>query len=204
MAAMTAGKPPGPEPRGKHTTRVERLTAFSDDDLDDLCAATIEAVKDGNGFGWLKPPRRGVLERYWRGVLLVPERELYVARLDGHIVGSAQLFRPTVNNEAGAHAAQAASFFIAPWARGHGLARGLLRAIEDSARAQGFKLLDLDVRETQTAAIQLFEDWGFRRWGTKERYALVDGRYVTGYFYSKILEPQPGAEASESVGPKKP
>lgn len=172
----------------KHSPVVERVEVFTDEDLDDLCLATIEAVRDGNGFGWLNPPKREALERYWRGVLMVPERELYVARLDGHIVGSAQLFRPAPNNEAGRHAAQAASFFIAPWARGHGLARGLLQAIETSARAQGHVLLDLDVRATQTAAIQLFEEWGFKRWGVKPRYARVNGEYVEGYFYSKVLE----------------
>lgn len=173
---------------------VERVTALSDEDLDDLCQATAEAVRDGNGFGWLVPPKRGVLERFWRGVLMVPERELYVARLDGHIVGSGQLLRPPPNNEAGRHAAQAASFFIAPWARGHGLARGLLRAIEDSARAQGYLMLDLDVRATQDAAIQLFEEWGFKRWGAKPHYARLNGEFVEGYFYTKTLEP-PAAPA---------
>lgn len=166
---------------------VLRVTALEDDDLEQLCAATDEAIKGGGGFGWLKPPHRRVLERYWRGVLMIPERELYVARLDGKIVGSAQLLKPPPNNEAGAHAALFSTFFIAPWARGHGLARGLLRIVEDSARAQKFRILDLDVRATQTAAIELYEEWGFKRWATKENYALVDGKFVPGHYYSKVL-----------------
>lgn len=170
------------------TAKVERVTAISDDELEQLCEATEEAILDGNGFGWLQPPARAKLESYWRGVTLVPERELYVARLDGNIVGSAQLLKPPPNNEAQAHAAQLTTFFIAPWARGHGLARGLLAAIEESARGQGFRLLDLDVRETQTAAIQLYEDCGFVRWAEKAKYARVQGRYVAGYYYSKDLE----------------
>ena len=40
------------------------------------------------------------LETYFRGVLLVPERELFLARLDGLVVGSAHLVRPPRNNEA--------------------------------------------------------------------------------------------------------
>lgn len=167
---------------------IDRMTAFSDDELDELCEATAEAIVDGNGFGWLRPPHRRVLESYWRGVLLVPERELYVARLEGRIVGSAQLMRPPPNNEACAHAAEITTFFIAPWARGHGLARGLLAAAEDAARAHGYRQLDLDVRATQEAAIKLYEDCGFRRWGEHDRYARVDGHYVAGYFYTKPLE----------------
>jgi ribosomal protein S18 acetylase RimI-like enzyme len=168
--------------------KVERLNAFAAADLEALCEATDEAILDGSGFGWLTPPPRAKLESYWKGVLLVPERELYVARLDGNIVGTAQLQKPAHNNEAGAHVAQLTTFFVAPWARGHGLAKGLLKEIEASARRQGYKLLDLDVRASQTAAIALYEDAGFERWGVKEKYARVDGQYVAGYYYSKDLE----------------
>jgi ribosomal protein S18 acetylase RimI-like enzyme len=167
---------------------VEKVEEFRGNDLDDLCEATDEAILEGNGFGWLQPPARPVLESYWKGVLLVPERELYVARLEGSVVGSVQLQKPAPNNEAGGHIARVTTFFVAPWARGHGLARGLMAEAEASARRQGFKFLDLDVRATQTAAISLYESIGFERWGVQESYALVNGEYVAGYYYSKDLE----------------
>jgi ribosomal protein S18 acetylase RimI-like enzyme len=170
---------------------VERLAALEDDDLAQLCDATEPAIREGGGFGWLRVPQRRLLERYWRGVLLVPERELYVARLNDRTVGSAQLLKPAPNNEAGAHAAGMTTSLIAPSARGHGLARGLMKAVEQSARVQGFRLLDLDVRATQTAAIQLYEEAGFKRWATKERHALVNGRYVSGHYYRKLLAEDP-------------
>lgn len=168
-------------------SHIEKVNALSEDDLDALCVATREAILDGNGFGWLKPPPVGLLARYWRGVMLVPERELFVARLEGAIVGSAQLLKPAPNNESQSFSATFSTFFIAPWARGHGLARGLLRAVEESARAHGYRQLDLDVRATQTAAIQLYESMGYQRWATKERYALIDGEFVAGHYYSKDL-----------------
>ena len=46
--------------------------------------------------------------------MLVPDRALFVARLDGVIAGSAQLVRPTRNNEAQAHSAQLTTSFVAP------------------------------------------------------------------------------------------
>ncbi|HYM29989.1 MAG TPA: GNAT family N-acetyltransferase [Candidatus Cybelea sp.] len=182
------------------STRIEKPTKLPEPDLDDLCEATEEAIIDGNGFGWLKAPPRRVLESYWKGVLLVPQRELYVARLDGHIVGSAQLLKPPPNNEAQGHGATLTTFFIAPWARGHGLARGLLRAVEDAARAAGYEMLDLDVRETQTAAIHLYEAAGFQRWAVKARYAKVNGQYVAGYFYNKDLRAAATEAKSEVTG----
>jgi len=169
------------------TTAVERLRAFDGDDLEDLCEATVAAIEDGGGFGWVKAPARTVLESYWNGVLLVPERALFVARLNGTICGAVQLVAPPRNNEAQAFAAQLTGNFLAPWSRGHGLARRLVEAVEDAARLAGFAVLNLDVRATQEVAIGLYETMGFQRWGEHPAYARVDGKVVTGYFYFKRL-----------------
>jgi len=169
------------------TTAVDILTSLGGGDLHDLCEACEAAIRDGGGFGWLTPPAREMLEAYWSGVLLVPERTLFAARLDGVVCGSAQLFRPPRNNEAQAFAAHMQSLFIAPWARGHGVARALVMAVERRARENGFAVLNLDVRATQQAAIRLYESLGFIRWGTNPKYAIVDGRFVAGHHYYKDL-----------------
>src|SRR3546814_4061744 len=65
------------------TVAVDRLTGFYGPDLHDLCDAAEAAILHGGGFGWLSPPPRQAMEAYWQGVLLVPERELFVGRLDG-------------------------------------------------------------------------------------------------------------------------
>ncbi len=169
-------------------TSVERVERLRRADLADLCEATEAAILDGNGFGWLRPPPRAQLEAYWRGVLVVPERELFVARLDRVIAGSAQLLRPPPNHEARAFAATLSIHFVAPWARGYGLARALVDAVERAARDEGFEVLNLDVRETQTAAIRLYESCGFERWGTLPWYARdAEGEMIAGHFYVKRL-----------------
>ena len=169
------------------TTAVERLRAFEGTDLEDLCEATVAAIEDGGGFGWVKAPARRVLENYWNGVLLVPERALFAARLNGTICGSVQLVAPPRNNEAQAFAAQLTGNFLAPWSRGHGLARRMVEAVEDAARVAGFAILNLDVRETQEAAIGLYEAIGFQRWGTHPAYARVAGKVIEGHYYYKRL-----------------
>ena len=119
------------------TPRSTSSLALSRGDLSDLCQAADDAIKAGGSFGWLTPPRRDVMETYWKGVLMVPERTLIVGRLDNVIVGSAQLVRPTKNNEAQAHSGQLTTSFMAPWARGHGLARMITEAVENHARKIG-------------------------------------------------------------------
>jgi ribosomal protein S18 acetylase RimI-like enzyme len=168
---------------------VERAEAFGDEDLHALCEAAHAAIIEGGGFGWINPPGRRALEAYFRGVLLVPERALFIARLNGSIVGSAQLVRPPRNNEAQAFAAQLMHSFIAPYARGHGLARRLTQTVEDAARAMKFQVLNLDVRETQEAAIRLYESLGYTRWGVHPNYARVGRKTVRGFFYYKRLQP---------------
>ena len=172
---------------------VERVTEFTDDDLHALCEATSAAIIDGGGFGWVTPPGMMALETYFRGVLLVPERELFLARIDGVVVGSAHLVRPPRNNEAQSHAAQLMHSYIAPYARGHGLARLLTTHVEERARELGYHVLNLDVRETQEAAIRLYESLGYERWGVHPDYAFVRGRTVRGFFYCKRLRPRRGA-----------
>ena len=167
---------------------VERMTELHDDDLHALCEATNAAILDGGGFGWVNPPGQEALERYFKGVVLVPERELFVGRADGVITGSAQLVRPPRNNEAQAFASSLMHSFVAPFARGQGLARLMMLRIEERARALGCRVLNLDVRETQEAAIALYESLGYQRWGVHPEYARVRGKSVRGFFYTKALK----------------
>jgi len=169
-------------------TLVERVTRFRRGDLVDLCEATEGAIIDGNGFGWLSPPPMARLEAFWRGVLVVPERVLFVGRVDGTIAGSAQLVKPTANQEARSFAATLQAHFVAPWARGHGLAKALLDAVEEAAVEDGFEVMTLDVRKSQEVAIKLYESCGYKRWGTLPCYARVDGRMIAGHYYIKRLK----------------
>lgn len=167
--------------------QVDHAKRLEGEDLHDLCEATHTAILDGGGFGWLEPPSHDFLMSFWRGVLLVPERELFVARLNGTICGSAQLVLPPRNNEAQRYAATVTGSFLAPWARGHGLARDLMVAMEAWARERRLKVLNLDARETQQAAIRLYKSLGYEHWATHPHYAWVRGDTIRGFFFFKDL-----------------
>jgi ribosomal protein S18 acetylase RimI-like enzyme len=167
--------------------KVEKTLKLSKRALSELCAAASEAIEDGAGFGWLRPPPTQDFEGYWQGVTLVPERTLFVGRLDGVIGGSVQLVSPPPQKEAWAFACLVDTHFVAPWARGHGMARALLEQVEEDARARKFQAINLSVRETQVAAVSLYEMLGFKRWGSHPKYALVDGKTVAGHYYCKEI-----------------
>ncbi|MGO1119564.1 N-acetyltransferase family protein [Rhodovibrionaceae bacterium A322] len=180
-------------------TSVECLESFQGSDLYDLCDAADAAIVEGGGFGWVKPPVREIMERYWQGILMVPERELVVARLDGVIAGSAQLLKPAPNNEAGGLCGTLTTFFMAPWARGHGLGQRIVEEIEKIAFERGLEVLNLDVRESQHSAIRMYDRIGYKRWGTNPHYANINGKWMAGFFYAKSLVPAADSVADSTV-----
>ncbi len=173
---------------GEPIISVEELKDISPGDLNDLCDAADEAIRAGGGFGWLTLPAREVLERYWQGVMTMPSRFVFVARLDHVICGTTQLILPPKNNEAQSFAVKLTTNFVTPWARGHGLARMLLKKAEETALKEGFSVINLDVRETQEAAIRLYENAGYIHIGTHPYYAKVDNQVIPGRYYYKVLD----------------
>ena len=182
-----------PVPHAPEHGTVERVRELAEEDMHALCEATDAAIIEGGGFGWVASPGRQALERYFRGVLLVPDRQLFLARLEGVVVGAAQMVRPPRNNEAQAFAATLMHAYVAPYARGCGLARMMTLRVEEAARALGYQVLNLDLRETQAAAIALYEGLGYQRWGTHPSYARVGGRTIRGFYYCKMLQREPKA-----------
>jgi GNAT superfamily N-acetyltransferase len=55
--------------------------------------------------------------------------------------------------------------YVVPEARGRGLAKTLLEALEDQGRALGYKIARLDTGEHQPAAQRMYENAGYARIG---------------------------------------
>lgn len=176
------------KPQDPHPT-VEIIKELSESDLNDLCDATDAAIENGGGFGWVDLPARDILERYWQGVVTMPSRVLFVARLDGVICGTCQLVFTPNNNQAQAFAAQLSTAFVAPWARGFYLGKRLIEAAEEEALEHDIAVINLDVRETMKEAIQLYESAGYIQIGMHPYYAQVDGEVLKGYHYYKVIDP---------------
>ncbi len=69
--------------------------------------------------------------------------------------------RPELRELGGSSAAEIKRMFVAPQARRTGLARLVLRALEDSAREAGHDTLVLETGERQPEAIELYESSGY-------------------------------------------
>jgi acetyltransferase len=130
----------------------------------------------------------GVLERSYRdvvGALEDRKRLLVVAEEESEIVGMAQLaFSGATNAD---HRAEVQRVAVASDARGRGIGRQLMAAVESLARDSGVTLLWLTTHEG-TDACGFYEAIGYNRMGTMPNYSRrPDGTLWPGAFYFKEL-----------------
>jgi DNA-binding MarR family transcriptional regulator len=112
------------------------------------------------------------------GALRPPNGLFVLARLHGEPVGCAGLKLPP-----GAPA-EIKRMWVAPHARGLGLARRFLGELENRAREHGCELLRLDTNKTLTAAIALYHSYGF-----EEVPAFNDEPYAHHWFEKRLARP---------------
>ena len=167
---------------------VKKIKNFEKGELEELTSATMDAIQEGIGFGWIKKPAKNKIIEYWKGVILVPNRWLFVGKYKGIISGSIQVVTFSSTNEAAMFRVFIDTHFVATWARGHGLAKLLLEEAVKECKLNNYSHVLLDVRETQKRAIKLYEQIGYKLWGELPVYhKLNDQKMVSGKYYYKYL-----------------
>src|ERR1043166_3056605 len=115
--------------------------------------------------------------------LFEPNVRFFVARLDGVAAacGGVALF---------AGYAEVKRMYTRPALRGRGLAKAVLRRIEEAARAPGKSVLRLETGRHQPEAIRLYRDAGFVSCGPFGHYARMPARDIElSLFFEKQISP---------------
>ncbi len=168
--------------------KVEKREKFLKGELEELTTATMDAIKEGIGFGWVTLPPRNKVKDYWQGVLLVPNRDLFIGKYKEIVSGSIQVVTFSSTNEAAIFRVFIDTHFVATWARGHGLAKLLIETAEKECIKKKYTHVLLDVRDTQKRAINLYKQMGYKLWGTLPVYhKLKNGNMVSGNYFYKVL-----------------
>lgn len=171
--------------------RIERLGAagISDRDVRGLGSLLVDAVDSGAAVSFLAPLTIADAEAWWRKQLASAHSRavFFVARDDtGEIVGMVQLQPAWAPNQP--HRADVCKLIVHRRARGGGVARRLMDAIERAAWNAGFTLLVLDTRQG-CAAESLYEKSGWTRVGVIPSFAVdPDGvtPHATVVFYKDL------------------
>lgn len=178
------------------STRIDewrpRATApeAADADLDALADVLHAAVHGGAGVSFVVPFAVAEARRFWVDRVLPSVRDgskrVLVARLDGRIVGTVQLDFPWPPNQP--HRADVGKLLVHPVARRRGIARALMLAAEDLARAAGRTLLTLDC-VTGAHAETLYRSLGYVEIGVVPGFARgsLTGEPESATFMYKAL-----------------
>ncbi|MBT2648396.1 GNAT family N-acetyltransferase [Bacillus sp. ISL-34] len=160
---------------------IERLTSIRDH-LSELSELLVQVVDDGASIGFLPPMKRSEAIDYWESALN-PDVILFVAKLQGEIVGSVQLHLCAKRN--GSHRAEIAKLMTHNRYRRNGIGRSLMLEAEKRARQEGRTLLVLDTREGDPSN-SLYTSLGYIQAGRIPDYAKsANGEFHPTIFYYK-------------------
>lgn len=144
--------------------------------IDALADVLIDCVEGGASVSFMLPLTRDRAVAFWRGVadsVSRGERILLVAENEaGRIVGTVQLILSLPENQP--HRADVAKMLVHRAVRRRGVARRLMTALDDAARAAGRRVLVLDT-VSGSAAARLYERTGWQCVGEVPDYAMWPG-----------------------------
>jgi acetyltransferase len=186
LQAAAAADRAAPRSDGSVVT-LRRVAADESVLIAPLAELLIDAVHGGASVGFLAPLASHTAQTYWQGVLqsLDDSLLLWVAELDGRVVGSVQLALCAKEN--GRHRGEVQKLFVHRAARGLGIASRLMAAAEAEARRRQRTLLVLDtLLGSQAEAV--YRHLGWTRAGEIPQYAAApDGEIFPTVVYFKAI-----------------
>lgn len=152
-------------------------------DADAIAAIYNQGIEDRNATFETELREGG----YFKEPLADQARPFLVAEEDGRVVGFARAL--VYNWRAAYDGVGEASIYIARDARGRGLGRELLRALEETCERNGYwKLIGLIFPENE-ASVALFNSEGWRDVGTFVRHGRLDGEWRDVWLAEKLMGP---------------
>jgi len=169
--------------------KIERLSAEQAKQLLPKLAALLQdSVHSGSSVGFLPPLTLEAAQEYWLETLnevAHGKRILLVSSEAGDVTGTVQLALASKQNAS--HRAEVQKLLVHTHFRHRGIARALMGAAEESARASGRTLLVLDT-EQGSIAEKLYEKCEYKRAGVIPQYARsADGPFISTVLFYKLL-----------------
>ena len=155
--------------------------------IEQLADVLLDCVEGGASVSFMLPMARQTALAFWEKVaegVARGERTLLVTEDGAGIAGTVQLITDMPENQP--HRADVAKLLVHRHARGAGIGRQLMEAVEAAARGQGRRVLVLDT--ASETAERLYERLGWRRVGVVPDYAFMpDGALcATTFFYKHV------------------
>lgn len=153
-----------------------RIHKLSPDDWRMYRDIRLMALKDDHlAFGSSYEEEVGQTEQDWRNRIGV----MWFALANEDVVGLIGLL-PN-QNRASKHCGHIISLWVEPQFRGQGIAKAMIKKLQNIGPTLGLKKLCLTVSATQTAAFNLYQSLGFENVGLLKKNLFKDGQYIDEY-----------------------
>lgn len=166
---------------------LARVEHASDDVVDGLAALLLDAVASNAGISFMSDLTPDAAAAWWRQILTTASARtvVLIARDEQGIAGTVQLQPAWAPNQP--HRGDIAKLIVHRRARGRGIGRALMHAIDEEARNHHYTLLLLDTCKGG-AAERLYTSLGWVRVGEVPSFALnPDGSWCDTVFFYKQL-----------------
>ncbi|USB33413.1 GNAT family N-acetyltransferase [Paenibacillus sp. YPG26] len=152
--------------------------------LEQLSDLLVRIVEGGASIGFLSPLEFGEAATYWKQVIGRGVK-LWIATRDDQVLGTVQLHLAGKKNAS--HRAEVAKLMVHPDHRRSGVARLLMKTLEEAAREEGRFLLVLDTREGDSSN-DLYKSLGYIEAGRIPEFAQSAGGTLdtTVLYYKKL------------------
>lgn len=143
-------------------------------------------LKDPEAFGESHAKAAKRTNEEWQEKMKDAASYIFVARDDEDYVGMAAAFQE--KGEKILHIAYVWGVYLREEYRGRGLGKKLMQAVLDEAKKNSeIKKINLNVNTKQTAAVKLYESFGFQIAGTLHKELQINGEYFDEYAMEKLL-----------------
>jgi putative acetyltransferase len=109
---------------------------------------------------------------------------MFVAIADDAIVGQVSI-KPVSTRRALLHVGSLGMMVVKAW-RGRGVGSALMTAILDWSRTAGYTRVELAVYVRNTAAVRLYQKFGFQIEGTRRNYIREGATYVDDHIMARL------------------
>jgi len=168
---------------------IRQVTSADQTTVTGLCELLLDAVNGGASVGFLAPLSPQTAREYWENVFssLGGNLYLWVAEVDGKLVGSVQLEASSKQNAR--HRPEIQKLLVHSTNRGQGISTQLMSVAEGFARSIERTLLVLDT-QAGSVAESVYKHLGWQKVGEIPDYAASpDGQlHATAYYY-KLAAP---------------
>jgi len=107
---------------------------------------------------------------------LSPREAIFLAEVDGRVVGFQTLARWASYTPSFDHVGEIGTFVL-PGHRGRGIGKALAQATLSFAREQGYEKLVIYVRRSNARALAFYRGLGFTQVGIFRKHCKIEGRY---------------------------